>query len=271
MADPVFPPEIEHIIFTHALAQQGFVPFPTNLILVAKRVHLWLIPKLFETISVNHRHGGDYPIKWDPTRLERYGPFVRNLFLWASSQEMSVLCLSSCPHVTNLTFWVATKQDMMGAMSHLRLTHLSINFTLLAAPTPAIIETFSRVSHLDLLGRLDIEGPITHFTALTHLAISSYDITDELLRILFDRFSKLEVVVSLNVSTLYEGGVVVEGEFNPDVDDPRIVKMVCTFESGVEDWMEDVKYGRGMWGLADDAIVERRRERERRTEECPSS
>ncbi|TFK65774.1 hypothetical protein BDN72DRAFT_179861 [Pluteus cervinus] len=154
---------------------------------------------------------------------------------------------------------------MMDVISHLHLSHLSINFDVLSRePTPSLIGAFSKVTHLDWLGQFNIQGPIAHFTSLTHLALSYYDMTDEILQILFGRFPKLEVVISLDVWTLHQGSVTVEKGFNPDMDDPRVVKMSCPFKSGVEDWMQDVRHGSGMWGLADDAVIERRRERERR-------
>ena len=67
----------------------------------------------------------------------------------------------------------------------------------------------------------------------------------------------------MEVLTFHEGGATVAEGFNPDVGDPRIVKMICPFEAAfVEDWIEDVTYGSGLWGVADEAIIGRRRERE---------
>ncbi|TFK59536.1 hypothetical protein BDN72DRAFT_883937 [Pluteus cervinus] len=207
----------------------------------------------------------DYPIKWDHANLEKFGHFVQNLFLRDSPPELSLLCLSSCPNVTNLSCWVHISQDMMDTMSHLHLTHLSINLNVIQNPTPGLIKVFSRITHLDCLGRVNVTlGHIIHFTSLTHVSIPWYNLMERpILPILFGRFPKLETVISLRVSDSYESHdqtVSIVEEFNPDLDDPRVVKMSLPFENGVGDWLEDVKYGRGIWGLAGEAVTRRMQE-----------
>ncbi|TFK65773.1 hypothetical protein BDN72DRAFT_962272 [Pluteus cervinus] len=263
LADPIFPPEIEHLIFAHALAQQDLAPFPFNLILVAKRVHHWLTPKLYETICIGKEKATEYPIKWDRAKLEKYGKFTRNLFLWALEPESSLLFLTSCPNVTTLLFWVAMNPDLMNAISHLRLTHLSINLGVIRNVTPSLIESFSTITHLEYHGRVDPDlGYIIHFTSLTHLAISHFYVTNQpILPVLFDQFPDLQAVISLHLVRDHDRGVSVVEE-NSDLDDIRVVRITVGLESVVEVWLGDIKHGQGIWGLADETVTRRRRKRE---------
>ncbi|TFK65770.1 hypothetical protein BDN72DRAFT_880724 [Pluteus cervinus] len=205
----------------------------------------------------------DYPVKWDRANLEKFGHFIRNLFIRDSPPELNLVCLRSCLNVTNLTCWVQMSRDMMDAMSHLRLTHLSINPNIIQHPTPGLLETFARVTHLDCLGHFDNTlGHIIHFKSLTHLAVSCYILVrPPLLPILWDRFPKLQVVISLKVAdNPDQTGSIVEG-FDTNLGDPRVVMITLPFGDG-DDWLDDVRYGRGIWGLADEAISRRRQARD---------
>ncbi|TFK65771.1 hypothetical protein BDN72DRAFT_845152 [Pluteus cervinus] len=158
--------------------------------------------------------------------------------------------------------------DLMNAISRLRLTHLSINLyvTPSLTSTPGLIESFSKITHLQCHGLIDSDlGHIIHFTSLTHLAISRSNIAYQpILPVLFSQFPKLRAVVSLDLSSSYDGGVspVVEESSDLHSDDLRVVRITARLESSVEAWLGDIRYGQGIWGLADEAITRRRRERE---------
>lgn len=47
LAQPIFPPEIERLIFEYAVISQGYDHPPINLILVAQRTHHWQVRRLF--------------------------------------------------------------------------------------------------------------------------------------------------------------------------------------------------------------------------------
>ncbi|TFK69579.1 hypothetical protein BDN72DRAFT_840181 [Pluteus cervinus] len=144
----------------------------------------------------------------------------------------------------------------MDAISRLHLTHLSVNLECITEPPSGLRKSFSNVTHLDLLGIYppDLEILI-HFTSLTHLALSNgMDRAASLS--LFSRIPKLQMVLHLRSSGITSSLSVVE-DFNPDVDDPRIIELVCGFESGVRDWLDDVEDGRGLWQLASGAVVAR--------------
>ncbi|TFK65783.1 hypothetical protein BDN72DRAFT_962280, partial [Pluteus cervinus] len=243
MDDPIFPPEIEHLVFIHALAQQDLVTFPFNLLFVAKRVHHWLIPKIYETISVSPYEGKEYPIKWDRAKLEKYGRFARNLFIWASEPDWRLLCLSSCPNVTNLSLWVNMNSDLVNAMSRLRLTHLSINLQAIRNLTPGLIESFSTITHLECHGLVESDlGYIIHFTSLTHLTVPRFSATNRpILPVLLGQFPKLQAIISLDLSNSYAGGVsgVVE-EGDQHSDDIRVVRITVRLTSSVEEWLRDI-------------------------------
>ncbi|TFK59537.1 hypothetical protein BDN72DRAFT_596808 [Pluteus cervinus] len=156
--------------------------------------------------------------------------------------------------------------DSMNAISRLRLTYLSINLHAIRNLTPGLIESFSTITHLDCRGLVNSDlGHIIHFTSLTHLAIARFNLADRaILRALFDRCPKLQAVISLDLSSSYDGGVlsVVEESSDLPSGDIRVVRIMVHLESSVEAWLGDIKYGQGIWGLADEAITRRRRERE---------
>ncbi|TFK69568.1 hypothetical protein BDN72DRAFT_840169 [Pluteus cervinus] len=262
-ADPIFPLDIERDIFKYALAQQGLIPFPYNLVLVAKRVHHWLSHKLYDTIVVHETQ--DYPNKWDRTKLEKYGQFVRNLFVWqaGSQSELSLQCLSSCPNVVNLVFWVPTpSQEMVDVISRLPLTHLSIDLDGIEKPTPGLINMFSKVTHLDCLNRLDLGlGHVIHFTSLTHLAVPFISITSQTHQsLLFNQFPKLNALISWDAErdgNTAESVKVIDDFDDPDEDEPRVVNLLCPVDSDVQNWLDEIRSGRGIWGLAIEAIVMR--------------
>ncbi|TFK65019.1 hypothetical protein BDN72DRAFT_962816 [Pluteus cervinus] len=260
LTDPTFPPEIEHVIFTSAVEHQDLRPFPINLILVAKRVHQWLIPILYRTISLHADQ--EYPILWGPETLEKHGKYARNLFLWTPSSEFDGISpdlpLSLCPNVTNLFWWAPTHKAEVKAISQLPLTCLSVELNNIEQ-TPDIIKTFSRITHLDNIG-IFTDNIITldHFTSLTHL--SAQEDEPAQISLLFDRVPKLQVLICYRCERSLTRPVV--EDFDPDNDDPRLVRMAYGVGACFEDWFADIIYSRGIWGLAEAAIETRKKERE---------
>ncbi|TFK60361.1 hypothetical protein BDN72DRAFT_850573 [Pluteus cervinus] len=254
--DPTFPPEIEYLIFTSAVERRDLRPFPINLVLVAKRVHQWLIPIIYRTISLNA--GQEYPIRWNPETLEKYGKHVRHLFVWTPSPKFNgrslALPLSLCPNITNLIWWAPTHKAEVKAMSHLPLTYLSIELNNVKQ-TPEIIKTFSRITHLDNIGTFtDNIIILDHFTALTH--ISYLRGHPAKIPLFFERVPKLQVLI-YHTCKLHLARPMV-GDFQPENDDVRLVQMTRGIGGGFEDLLADLIDGQGMWGLAEAAVETRK-------------
>ncbi|TFK65037.1 hypothetical protein BDN72DRAFT_962833 [Pluteus cervinus] len=258
LVNPTFPPEIEHIIFTAAVEHQDLSSFPINLILVAKRVYQWLTPIIYRTISLHENH--EYPNQWNPEKLAKYGNYVRNLFVWVPSSRFNKasphLPLSLCPNVTNLLWWSPANEAEIIAMSQLPLTRLSIDLNDIERALNTTKE-FYRVTHLDSLGLFTEDLSILdRFTCLTHLSILG-DGGFASISPIFERVPKLQVLIYYNCKQGVTKAVV--QDFRPESDDPRLVRMTCGVGGGFEDWFEDIIGGRGIWGLAEEAIEGRKK------------
>ncbi|TFK69582.1 hypothetical protein BDN72DRAFT_608223 [Pluteus cervinus] len=272
MSYPIFPPEIEEIIFVDALEPKSDGRGLLNLLLVAKRIHGWLLAKLFTTVAIraDKLTRRRYPFPWHINALERYGVHTQHLFIWTSSENdkndedlQPVQCLSFCPNVTNLVLWTDSdlNQAEVELMSHLPLTHLSINRRMgqLPGDAPVLTRLFSRMTHLEDLGGFtrscDLEM-FKYLTSLTHLAIP--DTGNAGVAMLFGNIPTLQVLVfSIGGEAI---GIAnwVSGATSLDVDDPRVVRVTFRHDSQVEEWLLDVQEGRGMWGLADEAVRKRK-------------
>ncbi|TFK63186.1 hypothetical protein BDN72DRAFT_964069 [Pluteus cervinus] len=268
MSDPIFPPEIEQIIFENALALKlkGLDDNGLNLLLVAKRFHTWLIPKVMETVVVLTART---KYKWEITSLEKYGKHTRNLLLWINlyhDQDCPAeRYLTNCPNVTNLVLWVDYVDVPLKEAARLKipLSQLSIDLEGVTEITPELTQLFSKITHLESLGTLDSEtelAPLRQFTCLTHLSIPETS-NQGLVPTLFSLLPSLQVLVlSLIGSRSCLMGP--DGSFDPKSDDPRIVRMAWQSGKEVQEWLLDIQEGRGMWGLADEAVWERKRRKE---------
>ncbi|TFK63187.1 hypothetical protein BDN72DRAFT_964070 [Pluteus cervinus] len=264
MPDPIFPPEIEYIVFTNALALKNHGESALNLISVAKRVHAWLIPRLIQTLVVRTDPGTyQYPMPWKIAGIRKYGKYVRNLFLWTARDHIEGVdaetYLILCPNVTNLLLWNDGDVDEapFQEIVHLPLTHLSIDLTAVPEITSELSQLFSRLTHFETVGNINSENDVIqlkHLTSITHLAVPEMSI-QRTISTVFTKLPTLQVLVLVqpgNRRTRLGLG----GSFDPKSDDPRIVRVGWQYDKEVEDWMLDIE-GQGMWGLADKEVRER--------------
>ncbi|TFK65775.1 hypothetical protein BDN72DRAFT_179872 [Pluteus cervinus] len=260
MAHPVFPPEIECLIFTAALEMKLEDKERVDLLLVAKRVYKWLLPRIFRTVAIRAMPPSRrYPRLLSVNALEKNGHHTRNLLLsisydfteWIPQDRL----LSFCPNVTNLVLHSRNHPERIHLehMACLPLTHLSTDMEGLPNSAPELLPLFSRITHLSTIHLLSNDNP-TRFSSLTHLAIVKADNEMDYTLILKD-YPELEVLV------LLESGLAVEvvGVFDAKVDEPRMVRITFRDDDLMEDWFLDVKEGRGMWWLAHDEVRRRRK------------
>ncbi|TFK65032.1 hypothetical protein BDN72DRAFT_846115 [Pluteus cervinus] len=265
MSDPVFPPEIEHIISTYALALKARDESNLNLLLISKRFHAWLVPELMRTVVVQRTSGTDkYPWQWKTTILQKYGIHVQNLFLWTYGPQIDYPnpdeYLSLCPNVTNLVMWTERDITLIEKLPRLPLTHLSFDLSDIPSMTPELSQLFSKITHVDVMTGANTEprlDQLKHFTSITHLAVPEVTPWNLLPRILETNLT-LQVLILLDGRCRRDAPLRLEGGFDPKVDDPRIMKVTCQPGCEIEEWLLDVQKGRGMWGIADDAVRERK-------------
>ncbi|TFK69569.1 hypothetical protein BDN72DRAFT_959446 [Pluteus cervinus] len=275
MSEAVFPPEIEHVIFLNALALKENGESPINLILVAKRVHSWLMPQIMKTFALSTLPPVQkYPFPWDIHTLHTHGKHVRNLFIWKSDHHTPNLgslashLISLCPHITDLVLWSKGSSlsrielEQISRLEH--LTHLSINLSKVpksAWEKPEFAQAFSRITHLENVADIRSHEDLIifkHFTSITHLAISGCE--QDTLLLLFTRLPTLEVLIVWEVDD--HDTLMVVDQFNPHEDDPRIVRVACAVGGELDAWLSEVQKGQGMWGLADQAVGERKKLKE---------
>ncbi|TFK69598.1 hypothetical protein BDN72DRAFT_897170 [Pluteus cervinus] len=272
MSDAIFPPEIEHVIFLNALALKENGESPINLILVAKRVHSWLIPQIMKTFALTTLPPVQkYPFPWDVHTLHTHGKHVRNLFIWKSDHHTPNLgslashLISLCANITDLVLWTkgsslsGIELEQISRLDH--LTHLSINLSKVpksAWEKPELAQTFSRITHLENVADIETNEDLIvfeHFISITHLAISGCG--QDILLLLFTRLPMLEALILWDVDD--RDTLMVVDQFNPNEDDPRVVKVACAAGGDVDAWLSEVQKGQGMWGLADQAVRERQK------------
>ncbi|TFK63492.1 hypothetical protein BDN72DRAFT_902366 [Pluteus cervinus] len=76
--EPRLPPELEESVFIQAILHDFSDAFKFTL--VAKRVHHWLIPHIFN-IVIFHNGRKAFPMKFDLPIFQRYAKHVHHLFL----------------------------------------------------------------------------------------------------------------------------------------------------------------------------------------------
>ncbi|TFK65226.1 hypothetical protein BDN72DRAFT_207726 [Pluteus cervinus] len=114
-AEPLLPPELERHIFLYALYNSR--KDAQNLLSVAKRVQIWLIPTLYEVVSFYSGYSTLVPStkgKW-----ERYGKEVHHLLVEPNDV---IPYLSLFPNVTNLALWTRHDESLLGILEQLPLT-----------------------------------------------------------------------------------------------------------------------------------------------------
>ncbi|TFK63810.1 hypothetical protein BDN72DRAFT_963657 [Pluteus cervinus] len=279
MSDQIFPAEIEYMIFMDALAIKGISESAVNLILVAKRIHMWLIPKLTETFAIRtFPPAQNYPTSWDVNiaTLTKYGIHTRNLFIWISPfpsspyhDPLAAEYISLCPNLTNLVLWSAHSMDLptpqLDAIANLQaLTHLSLNLKKISSSdweNPKLIRVLNRITHLHSVMIIASEQDITmfkHFTSVTHF-VFPYPSDEDLVPRIWETLPTVEVLILLDYTNVDH--ISVRHDSQASMDDPKTVRIACRSDNELDEWLLDVQKGRGFWGIADQAVRERRKQK----------
>ncbi|TFK67179.1 hypothetical protein BDN72DRAFT_961231 [Pluteus cervinus] len=224
MASPIaLPPELEYEIFMFALRNE--VTNPGNLLLVAKRVHLWLIPHIYHTVIIHPAR--IYPPDISLDGIRNHGHYTRHLFIQyeAEDEDQIIEFLPYFPNVSNLALWHGEIGEELETILNLgNVTSLFIDLVqfkevdlgkedseILAEnqDNPDLqqrlidikrkgLTFFSRVTHLVISGEVDYAedmAALKYFTSLTHLCIPV--VNEEALVYVNQTCPRLELVVFL--------------------------------------------------------------------------
>ncbi|TFK65742.1 hypothetical protein BDN72DRAFT_845197 [Pluteus cervinus] len=245
---PRLPPELERIVFTHALRNR--VQDTTNLFLVAKRVHEWLFPVAFEVVHV----GGSrfFPRKFTIDQFRTYGHYIHHLFVeldteLPTSGDFSLnKCLELCPN--NIIFLMSpTTGDTLEESAFTKTTqdHSPL------FPNVTHLNTVRIIYGLLDYSQDDLKPLFSGLPNLTHIALR-YPRGGQVanLKLVLKKWKKLEAVIlkcSWDETTTFP------------VDDDRIVLIRLEEQS---DW---VAAARGkvlsIWEFGDDVLVKRAEEK----------
>ncbi|TFK65216.1 hypothetical protein BDN72DRAFT_845804 [Pluteus cervinus] len=258
-SEPFLPPELERHIFLYALNHSR--EDAQNLLSVAKRVENWLIPVVYEVVGFHTTYSTPFPFEMQ--RYERYGKETRHL---AVGVEEMIPSLSFFPNVTNLAIWSRYDELLVTFLEKSSLTRLSIRLHSFDPPTPRLIQTFSRITHLEVVGRLDSWKDchlLDHFTSLTHLCVL-WDTYKNLLEEMLGRYPSLAILILWDWNPIdpEDSGDTPTIALSPlgdrDFNDIRVIAVRNRF---IEDWETGARGGIDMWRFADNVMAERKREK----------
>ncbi|TFK69478.1 hypothetical protein BDN72DRAFT_897257 [Pluteus cervinus] len=278
--EPRLIPELECEIFTLALHNHG--QDKLNLLLVAKRVHSWLVPLTYRSLFIN-----DY--RYPPAAgLERYGHLAENVLVMSllTPKIPPDTILRCCPNIRNLAFWGAVYLTER-VFDLTKLTHLFMRGTsffepyyrtLLSdsqsenpthtIPRIKIQNLFSSITHLALYERLALDTPqgtsvptsiriLQAFTSLSHLSLYEYS-PEGAFSLALTHLPKLKVLIYLHcVYEDAEKSFVIPCRWtlrHLSTTDHRLVLMNGHF---TEDWKRGVSGEKDIWKLAEEAIAKR--------------
>ncbi|TFK61700.1 hypothetical protein BDN72DRAFT_849449 [Pluteus cervinus] len=272
-SQPIFPPELEEVIFLFAL--QDDLKLVGTLVLVAKRVHDWVIPRFYEVVIFRYASEPHIPHRsLSLQHLAGNGKHVRHLLLHDHSPGRRLDdhfsgCIDRCPNLCSLGLWIPDNSftpGLVGGLLRLRLKYLSFDISgLVPALEKQGVSTvlLPTVTHLELIGATKVDPHLvkSYFPALTHLALTGIGNTPiTVLRDALDVFGdQLEVAIWYlwNAGDTKTSPRVERTSKYIIVDDPRFV--VLRYGANFANtWHEGVKGGLGIWKAAEEAVQARR-------------
>ncbi|PPQ97696.1 hypothetical protein CVT26_001879 [Gymnopilus dilepis] len=247
------PPELEHIIFTDAALEwdrNDCAP----LLLVAKRVHEWILPLVYRVF--NQAQLPKFPDfqKYPSIRLSYVGKYAKHLLIGYEVDAESFL--SSCPNVRNLALWYGISMPRhQDALDNLRLFRLSAVFSqteigMLRRPT------FTGLTHLEILSfynpsAWDRSKIIADLPRLSFLSLPFRD--GHLVPLCFEQCPSLRVLLIKRDREYGSMGFVAGGSLDlSTVQDTRLVLMLADFYIGSErDWIDGAHGKADSWATAE--------------------
>ncbi|KAJ7019341.1 hypothetical protein C8F04DRAFT_1276364 [Mycena alexandri] len=273
-ADPRLPVELEREVFMLA-ASNIYVRDVLSLLLVARRVRLWVTPILYRSFAVCHGDlVGEYlPLRRTPREFRSMvisspvavTEHIRDLWIitWVGPTQLGQF-LSACSGIETLGIFGNSMviPGILPALARMPLRRLSVHLLSLFGGVPGLNgfkvdfghPMFSRLTHLSLQDRPAQDDwaswtGLFEMPCLTHLAskdfFSGLVVQDVLARC---RTLRLLVLKSSHASVWHEELV----DFGQDV---RCVVIVV--ENSLEDWEAGVIHGEDCWTKAEDFCKKR--------------
>ncbi|KAJ6564449.1 hypothetical protein B0H19DRAFT_1374774 [Mycena capillaripes] len=270
LAATILPEDLEREIFEiSAHSRPVFIP---TLMLVARRVKIWVEPLLYRTIVLQTAEDQleGYPThSWDTlsiilksTPASFFLHAVRNLYLMASDRHK--MLLTHCRAIENL--WIGGSPielpEIFPLIEDLPLQQLYCNLTYLFGPQRQIDFThqlFARIARLEVFDHRNsfnstIWGNLAIIPHLTHLAFNE-PISIAMWLSLLRGCHSLRVFVVLGQ---FLARAKIDGHQDKEelVKEPRFVVMDC--DQSTQDWQMGAHLGIDYWSRAEDFIAKRR-------------
>ncbi|KAJ7182913.1 hypothetical protein C8R43DRAFT_16768 [Mycena crocata] len=266
----LLPPELEREIFeATALLHPGSIP---GLLLVARRVLIWIQPLLYRTLVVKN---GAKPLAAflhalsleDTSTASVLQNSVQSVFVhptpWLASDLRVVL--SSCSGITNLVM-MSTNPSVLSLLENQRLQRFSVCLAQLfdngSHLQNLVHPVFRHTTHLDLFDFLHNEqvwSTLALLANLTHLCLHSF-VHRWQLRAVLTECKRLRVLVNMHIGTEPEWGLAdICGRLRIE-DDPRFVLISLDMSTNayVRDWTAGRRGGKDFWALAEAFVAKKR-------------
>ncbi|KAJ7915066.1 hypothetical protein B0H13DRAFT_2324721 [Mycena leptocephala] len=250
------PIELERDIFE--LAAWQYPETVTTLILVARRVCIWIEPQLYHVV-LSHSSAERLLHMMQSKPPEFLREHVHHLALSAAMPRTDVThILSTCTNVHDLAVWTGdTYPELLSDMRNLtHLRRLSVNlFELFGGARqfklPSLDELpFAHLTHLDVFSSIpETLWPVFGtLPCLTHLSFSDYCIS-ELLQTALNTCAVLELLVVVWM----EDAEAEDVQNASQITDPRFCMIPCQFFEN--DWELGAWGGSDFWSRADELVT----------------
>ncbi|KAJ7443218.1 hypothetical protein B0H11DRAFT_1826347 [Mycena galericulata] len=265
-SDPVLPAELERHIFEMAsFLHAGSMP---ALLLVARRVKIWIEPLLYQVLSIYSTSTLYDAIDSMPAAL--FHENVRHVQLIGTHSADSVMrIMTTCDATLNLNlsathiFGNAGNADILSVLGKLPLKRLSLSLEQLF-PSPAWTDfthsLFADITHLEIkdlaVENWDSWAGLTLIPRLTHLCFHEDFFKFEAVHVYrgaLDHCESLEVLAIVSYSRpLLRANAHTRAECSVD---PRFVMIVVP--EVMKDWVKGARGGEDFWAVADKVVSER--------------
>ncbi|KAJ7125818.1 hypothetical protein C8R43DRAFT_1029339 [Mycena crocata] len=283
---PTLPPELERLIFEiSAIIYPESMPV---LLLVARRVKLWIEPILYAVLSIYpalekpltpaeelesseeilHRELVTVCNLIDSKPAAFFHDNVRHIHFIARrwSAQTVIKILSVCDAAVNLYFEEVTHPGgpnvlpLLGAMTLQRLSIALPYFFPALAALDFSLPLFDRLTHLDLWewrgGDWPVWSGLALIPGLTHLAFHDRFFSESVCYGALAHCPHLQVLVLVCESSAVLNDIVNDDAYSDAHSDPRLVALIVPDRLG--DWEAGAHAGQDYWVRADEHVRQRR-------------
>ncbi|KAJ7923997.1 hypothetical protein B0H13DRAFT_1978971 [Mycena leptocephala] len=254
--EPVLPAELEREVFeTAALIYPQTIP---PLLRVARRVHIWIEPLLYQVVRVVSTNR-DMVLTLLNSKPPEFWHAVRHLGLEdGCSLEEGRQLLSLCKNVINFSSdYFFTYPSLLPILAQMHIEKLSLTLHELfgAKPIDLTHTLFQSLTHIDMFGLQGVAEALVDLPtlrALTHLCLHCEIPRDTVTAVLAD-CPRLQLLLVQWAA----GDDLYEAECVPHVYDIRFV--IGMYDDYWTDWEAGARGGIDMWAVGDDFVRSKRR------------